>query len=115
MQAALLAGYAMVYIFMQTFAMPGTVSLSLLSGALYGVVRGLLLVAGVHNHTEPQHKLAKRPQLDIGQHCDTITPVISEYNAWHACSYIKKDACEQPCKGSVHVLPLSLEEARSAW
>ena len=49
MQAALLAGYAMVYIFMQTFAIPGTVSLSLLSGALFGVVRGLLLVAGMHS------------------------------------------------------------------
>ena len=48
LQAALLAGYAMVYIFMQTFAMPGTVSLSLLSGALFGIVRGLLLVAGMH-------------------------------------------------------------------
>lgn len=45
-QAALLAGYAMVYIFMQTFAIPGTVSLSLLSGALFGVARGLILVAG---------------------------------------------------------------------
>ena len=64
-QAALLAGYAMVYIFMQTFAMPGTVSLSLLSGALFGIVRGLLLVAGKHNRIEPHHKLAKRPQLDV--------------------------------------------------
>ena len=36
----------MVYVFMQTFAIPGTVSLSLLSGALFGIVRGLLLVAG---------------------------------------------------------------------
>ena len=55
----------MVYIFMQTFAVPGTVSLSLLSGALFGIVRGLLLVAGMHNHEEPQHKLAKRPQPDV--------------------------------------------------
>ena len=45
-QAALLAGYTMVYVFMQTFAVPGTLSLSLLSGALFGIVRGLLLVAG---------------------------------------------------------------------
>ncbi|CAL5220013.1 g1958 [Coccomyxa viridis] len=45
--AALLAGYTMVYVFMQTFAIPGTVSLSLLSGALFGIVRGLLLVAVV--------------------------------------------------------------------
>ena len=36
----------MIYVFMQTFAIPGTVSLSLLSGALFGTVRGLLLVAG---------------------------------------------------------------------
>ncbi len=39
----------MVYVFMQTFAIPGTVSLSLLSGALFGIVRGLLLVAGCHS------------------------------------------------------------------
>ena len=55
----------MVYIFMQTFAIPGTVSLSLLSGALFGIVRGLLLVAGMHDRISPQHKLAKRPQLDV--------------------------------------------------
>ncbi len=36
----------MVYIFMQTFAVPGTLSLSLLSGALYGTLPGLLLVSG---------------------------------------------------------------------
>lgn len=47
LQAALLAGYTMVYVFMQTFAVPGTVSLSLLSGALFGVIRGLSLVAGL--------------------------------------------------------------------
>ncbi len=50
-QAALLAGYSMVYIFMQTFAIPGTVSLSLLSGALFGVARGLILVAGSSVHS----------------------------------------------------------------
>lgn len=49
LQAALLAGYTMVYVFMQTFAIPGTVSLSLLSGALFGILRGLLLVAGPHS------------------------------------------------------------------
>ena len=64
-QAALLAGYAMVYIFMQTFAMPGTVSLSLLSGALFGVVRGLLLVAGMHSQIHFQQELAKHPQLEL--------------------------------------------------
>jgi hypothetical protein len=37
----------MVYIFMQMFAIPGTVSLSLLSGALFGPLKGLLLVAGM--------------------------------------------------------------------
>lgn len=45
----------MVYICMQTFAVPGTLSLSLLSGALYGTLPGLLLVSGgpvsVHAHT----------------------------------------------------------------
>ena len=55
-QAALLVGYAMVYIFMQTFAIPGTVSLSLLSGALFGVARGLILVAGSSLHSIIPHK-----------------------------------------------------------
>ena len=35
---------------MQTFAVPGTLSLSLLSGALYGTVTGLFVVSG-----QPQH------------------------------------------------------------
>lgn len=37
----------MLYSIMQTFAIPGTISLSLLSGALYGSTRGFLLVAAV--------------------------------------------------------------------
>jgi uncharacterized membrane protein YdjX (TVP38/TMEM64 family) len=37
----------MLYTIMQTFAIPGTISLSLLSGALYGSTRGFLLVAAV--------------------------------------------------------------------
>ncbi|KGN63106.1 uncharacterized membrane protein At4g09580 [Cucumis sativus] len=37
-------GYCSTYIFMQTFMIPGTVFLSLLGGALFGVVRGLVLV-----------------------------------------------------------------------
>ena len=41
-------GYCMIYVFMQTFAVPGTVSLSLLGGALYGSLYGLLLVSGKH-------------------------------------------------------------------
>lgn len=36
----------MVYVCMQTFAVPGTLSLSLLSGAMYGTLTGLLLVSG---------------------------------------------------------------------
>ncbi|DBB15251.1 TPA: hypothetical protein ACH3X3_004251 [Trebouxia sp. C0006] len=39
-------GYCMVYLCLQTFAVPGTLSLSLLSGALYGTLPGLLLVSG---------------------------------------------------------------------
>ena len=35
-----------MYVCMQTFAVPGTLSLSLLAGALYGTLRGLLLVSG---------------------------------------------------------------------
>ena len=45
-QVATLVGWTMVYVFMQMFAIPGTVSLSLLSGALFGTLRGLCLVAG---------------------------------------------------------------------
>ena len=37
----------MMYVCMQTFAVPGTLSLSLLSGALYGTIHGLLLVSGL--------------------------------------------------------------------
>lgn len=39
-----LVGYCVVYIFMQTFMIPGTVFMSLLAGALFGVFRGLALV-----------------------------------------------------------------------
>ncbi|XP_010695550.2 uncharacterized membrane protein At4g09580 [Beta vulgaris subsp. vulgaris] len=39
-----LVGYSVVYIFMQTFMIPGTVFMSLLAGALFGVFRGLALV-----------------------------------------------------------------------
>jgi len=36
----------MVYLYMQTFAIPGTLSLSILAGAIYGSYKGLLLVTG---------------------------------------------------------------------
>ncbi|KAL9242686.1 hypothetical protein vseg_016663 [Gypsophila vaccaria] len=39
-----LFGYSVVYIFMQTFMIPGTVFMSLLAGALFGISRGLALV-----------------------------------------------------------------------
>ena len=38
--------YCLAYACMQTFAIPGTLSLSLLAGALYGTIPGLLLVSG---------------------------------------------------------------------
>lgn len=37
----------MVYLYMQTFAIPGTLSLSILAGAIYGCYKGLLLVTVV--------------------------------------------------------------------
>lgn len=37
-------GYCSMYIFMQTFMIPGTIFMSLLAGALFGVSRGLFLV-----------------------------------------------------------------------
>ena len=37
-------GYVAVYIFMQTFMIPGTIFFSLLAGALFGVYKGVLLV-----------------------------------------------------------------------
>ncbi|CAN1240564.1 Uncharacterized membrane protein At4g09580 [Linum grandiflorum] len=37
-------GYCSTYIFMQTFMIPGTIFMSLLAGALFGVIRGLFLV-----------------------------------------------------------------------
>lgn len=39
-----LVGYSMVYIFMQTFMIPGTIFMSLLAGALFGVLKGMALV-----------------------------------------------------------------------
>ncbi|KAI4303326.1 hypothetical protein MLD38_038972 [Melastoma candidum] len=39
-----LVGYCMVYIFMQTFMIPGTVFMSLLAGSLFGVFKGVVLV-----------------------------------------------------------------------
>ncbi|XP_031248862.1 uncharacterized membrane protein At4g09580-like [Pistacia vera] len=40
----LLVGYCVVYIFMQTFMIPGTVFMSLLAGSLFGVIKGVALV-----------------------------------------------------------------------
>ena len=37
-------GYCSTYIFMQTFMIPGTIFMSLLAGALFGVFKGLFLV-----------------------------------------------------------------------
>ncbi|KAK8971362.1 hypothetical protein KSP40_PGU013283 [Platanthera guangdongensis] len=37
-------GYCSVYIFMQTFMIPGTIFMSLLAGALFGVCKGIILV-----------------------------------------------------------------------
>ncbi|CAN1175670.1 Uncharacterized membrane protein At4g09580 [Linum perenne] len=42
--AQFILGYSSTYIFMQTFMIPGTIFMSLLAGALFGVIRGLFLV-----------------------------------------------------------------------
>ncbi|MCO5554797.1 hypothetical protein L7F22_008332 [Adiantum nelumboides] len=42
--AQVLLGYIATYIFMQTFMIPGTIFLSLLAGALFGIFKGLFLV-----------------------------------------------------------------------
>lgn len=42
--AQVLLGYVATYIFMQTFMIPGTIFFSLLAGALFGVIKGLVLV-----------------------------------------------------------------------
>ena len=42
--AQVLLGHCMVYIFMQTFMIPGTVFMSLLAGALFGLFKGVALV-----------------------------------------------------------------------
>ena len=39
-----LVGYCAVYLFMQTFMIPGTIFMSLLAGALFGQLGGLALV-----------------------------------------------------------------------
>lgn len=46
-------GFCLLYITMQTFAVPGTLFLSLLSGAVFGVRNGVLLVAGTLSKTFP--------------------------------------------------------------
>lgn len=47
LQKSSAVGILMLYVIMQTFAIPGTIFLSLLAGALYGSTRGFLLVAVV--------------------------------------------------------------------
>ncbi len=47
LQKTMAVGILMLYVIMQTFAIPGTISLSLLSGALYGSTKGFLLIAAV--------------------------------------------------------------------
>ncbi|KAK6787211.1 hypothetical protein RDI58_015736 [Solanum bulbocastanum] len=42
--AKFILGYCSTYIFMQTFMIPGTIFMSLLAGALFGVFKGLILV-----------------------------------------------------------------------
>lgn len=42
--AKFILGYCSTYIFMQTFMIPGTIFMSLLAGALFGVGKGLFLV-----------------------------------------------------------------------
>ncbi|KAF9603558.1 hypothetical protein IFM89_037057 [Coptis chinensis] len=42
--AQFILGYCSTYIFMQTFMIPGTIFMSLLAGALFGVIKGLILV-----------------------------------------------------------------------
>ncbi|KAI3685213.1 hypothetical protein L6452_34450 [Arctium lappa] len=37
-------GYCSTYIFMQTFMIPGTIFMSLLAGALFGIIKGIFLV-----------------------------------------------------------------------
>ncbi|PKA51792.1 putative membrane protein [Apostasia shenzhenica] len=43
-QAQFMLGYCSIYIFMQTFMIPGTIFFSLLAGALFGIGKGLMLV-----------------------------------------------------------------------
>eukprot|EP00899_Mesostigma_viride_P018826 jgi/Mesvir1/26945/Mv20666-RA.1 len=43
-QLQVVLGYITVYVTMQTFAIPGTIFLSILAGALFGVVKGLTIV-----------------------------------------------------------------------
>uniref|UniRef100_A0A0D3CX78 SNARE associated Golgi protein n=1 Tax=Brassica oleracea var. oleracea TaxID=109376 RepID=A0A0D3CX78_BRAOL len=42
--AQFVLGYCATYIFMQTFMIPGTIFMSLLAGALFGVIKGVILI-----------------------------------------------------------------------
>ena len=46
LQTHVLICICLLYIFMQSFAVPGTLTLSLMAGALLGVGKGLVLVSG---------------------------------------------------------------------
>ncbi len=46
LQTRVLICICLLYIYMQSFAIPGTLTLSLMAGALLGVSKGLLLVSG---------------------------------------------------------------------
>ncbi|KAK1288564.1 putative membrane protein [Acorus calamus] len=43
-QAKFIISYCSIYIFMQTFMIPGTIFMSLLAGAIFGAIKGLFLV-----------------------------------------------------------------------
>lgn len=45
MQTRVAVALLMLYVIMQSFAMPGTAGLSLLAGALYGSIKGFALIA----------------------------------------------------------------------
>lgn len=50
-------GICLLYIMMQTFAIPGTLSMTLLSGAVFGTMKGLILVTGNCAHTKGMCKI----------------------------------------------------------
>lgn len=86
-------GICLVYVMMQTFAVPGTLSLSILSGAVLGLGPGLTLVTGKRK-IQINLSTCLRPTCDAdvcpcslsGERCGIIMLLLPIMVHWETCS-----------------------------